>query len=252
MLDRKPENSGDGEARKVVTQADRLDREELLNLLTMHYIERVQRGENPALEEYTANQPELAGDLKANIAHYWLEAHETLEKFRVAEQSATYQVELIERLNDPQEQERSRQAVSRIIAGVSAEEKAQSQPEPLESLYRRAREKKLTPPQLARQLGITSDIMMALEQRMVNLAGIPRRLITRLGEVLEVSTSQLSNYLAGSAQSSAMYLAEDKPAEVKRQDFADYIRQSRMLKPAEKNNWLKEVETDALTGDNLT
>jgi hypothetical protein len=251
MLDRKPENSGDGEFKKLVTQLEGLDREELLNLLTMHYIERVERGENPALEEYTVSQPELAGELKANIAHYWLEAHETLEEFRVADQSAAYQVELVERLNDPQEQERARQAVSKILAGVPSELKAQNQAEPLESLYRRAREKNLTPPQLTRQLGITSDIMMALEQRMVNLAGIPRRLITRLGEVLEVSNRQLLNYLGGSAQASAMYQAEDKPAEVKRQDFADYVRQSRMLKPTEKDHWLYEVETDSLNEDNL-
>jgi transcriptional regulator with XRE-family HTH domain len=251
MLDRKPENSGDGEFKKVVTQSEGLDREELLNLLTMHYIERVERGENPALEEYTAIQPELAGELKANIAHYWLEAHETLEEFRVAEQSVAYQVELVDRLNDPQEQERARQAVSKILGGVSTKGKAQSQEEPLESLYRRAREKKLTPPQLARKLGITSDIMMALEQRMVNLAGIPRRLVGHLSEVLEVSNRQLLNYLGSSAQASAMYQAEDKPAEVKRQDFADYVRQSRMLKPTEKDHWLKEVETGALSEDNL-
>jgi hypothetical protein len=160
-------------------------------------------------------------------------------------------IELIARLNDPQEQASSRQTVSKILAGVPAELKAQTPEESLQSLYHRAREKKLTPPQLARQLGITSDIMMALEQRLVNLAGIPRRLIARLSEVLEVSKSQVNSYLAGSVQASAMYMAEDKPAEAKRQDFADYVRQSQMLKPTEKDRWLKEVETDALSENNL-
>jgi hypothetical protein len=48
-----------------------------------------------------------------------------------------------------------------------------------------------------------------------------------------------------------MYQAEDKPAEVKRQDFADFVRQSRMLKPTEKDHWLNEVEADALNEDSL-
>ena len=249
MLERTAGDSRGKETKELVILKDGLDGEEIIMLLTMHYIERAGQGENPALEEYTTGYPELADELKANIAHYWLETSETLEEFKQEDASVEYQAQLIARLHDPQVQARSRQAVTKILAGITPQVKMEPSEENLQSLYQRAREKKLTPPQLARKAGITSDIMMALEQRMVNLTGIPRQIIQRLSEVLEVSNRQLITYFGGAVQASAMYHADDKPVEAKRQDFADYIRQSQMLKQNEKEYWLHEVENDALTGN---
>ncbi len=243
MLERTPGNSREKETKELVKLKDGFDREEIIMLLTMHYIERAGQGENPALEEYTADYPELADELKANIAHYWLETRVSLEEFKQEDASVEYQAQTIARLQDPQEQARSRQAVTKILAGITQMEPSE---ENLQSLYQRAREKKLTPPQLARKAGITSDIMMALEQRMVNLTGIPRQIFERLSEVLEVSNRQLVNYFSGAVQASTMYHADDKPVEAKRQDFADYIRQSQMLKQDGKEYWLHEVENDTL------
>ncbi len=247
MLERAAGDSREKETKDLVILKDGLDREEIILLLTMHYIERAGQGENPPLEEYTANYPELAAELKTNIAHYWLETRVTLEEFKQEDASVEYQAQIIARLRDPQEQTRSRQAVTKILAGITPQVKTEPPEENLQSLYQRAREKKLTPPQLARKTGITSDIMMALEQRMVNLTGIPRQIFERLSEVLEVSNRQLVNYFGGAVQASAMYHADDKPVEAKRQEFADYIRQSQMLKQNEKEYWLHEVENDALT-----
>ncbi len=202
MQDSKSESSRDSDSEELVRMPKSLDKEDLLALLTMHYIERVEQGENPTLEEYTTRYPDLTGDLKVNIENYWFNARELLEAFKREDASTEYQAQLVDRLNDPKEQERARKAVAKILAGAASEVQTQPVVENLTSLYQRAREKKLSPPQLARKLGIPSDIMMALEQRLVNLTGIPRCLITQLSEVLEVSNRQITTYLSGGVQTS--------------------------------------------------
>lgn len=252
MSDKISEISGYRESKKMLKLPDGLDRVDAIALLIMDYIERVEQGEDPTLPEYTRLYPEFEDELKISITQYWLETRISLQEIKNQTATEEYQKQLAARLNDPKEKEQARQAVTNIMVGVESTLPAVE--EKLESLYKRAREKKLSPPQLARKLSLPSDIMMALEQRLVNLTGIPRRIISTLSETLDVSHRQVIIYLSGGVQTSTMYLAEDKPTEANRQDFADYVRQSyqsNLINENDKESWLKAVETDSLSQEDL-
>ena len=236
------------------------DQDELLNLLTLDYIDRVERGENPNLTEYAKRYPQLEEGLKANITYYWQETKDLLDAFAQEEASPEYEEELLAIITNPVEQERMHQVVAEFANQLPLNSRAQNEApqsvKPIEptltDLYKAAKTKGFTPPQLAKEVGISIDLMLALQRRTVLVIGLPRKLALRLSEVLEVSLSQLLNYWNGPALPSANYFNTDKPEITRQQDFTTYVLQSESLTPEQRNHWLNEIEKDAITDLDMT
>jgi len=236
------------------------DQDELLNLLTLDYIDQVERGENPNLTEYVKRYPRLEEGLKANITYYWQETKDLFDEFAQEEANPGYEEELLAFINNPAEQERMNQVVAEIATQLPLSARAQNEApqsvKPLEpaltDLYKAARAKGFTPPQLAKEVGISIDLMLALQRRTVLVIGLPRKLALRVSEVLGISLSQLLNYWNGPALPSANYFNTDKPEVTGQQNFATYVLQSESLTPEQRSHWLKEIETDAFTALDVT
>ncbi len=203
-------------------------REWLVDSLTTEFLASLERGENPDPVEYCRRYPEIADELEANLLYFTLE-RKNLAQIVQSEQAS----EAGKRLQDPAARQRAAKLLEKF-GGLAPEP-------PVTSLYKAAADRNIRPPQLAKTLGISSDILLALQQRTLKPAGIPALLVTRLARALELTAAQVSGYLAGPALASASFLNQDKPAEIEQQEFADCIRQSSLLSPAEKEFWLKEA-----------
>jgi predicted transcriptional regulator len=110
-----------------------------------------------------------------------------------------------------------------------------------ESLTDIAREKGLNKSKFASALGLSLSLVMYLEKKRLRFASIPKQLIARIAEVLEISEAGVSNYLNQSADlaTNASFKSQTRPEEVEQKDFAEAIRQDQTLSQQQKNDLLK-------------
>lgn len=233
-------------------------RAEILDKLTLDLIEQAERGDRPDVADAARRYPELADELEALLANYWLEDRATLAELREEQASINYHSHLQEKFASPAEKHR----IAQIVAGFAKVMNAQAEvadPQVVGSsnptitqpvipgLYKLAATKGIKPPELARQVGLSSDLMMKLDRRAFRLPGLPRELLNRLGQVLDVSLGQLQAYLGGTQIAGvALHLNQDKPGEAQAQDFAHAVRQSEGLDTAQKAFWLAQADRDAM------
>jgi hypothetical protein len=122
-----------------------------------------------------------------------------------------------------------------------------SQPEQLDSLFRRGAAHGYPPAKLFMELGVSADLGAKLEARKITVATIPRTLIERLARVLQTSGEAIQAYLAGmqpQPQGAPLYLAE-RPPEYSQQSFLDAIEHS-TLSDAEKRAWVETARRDGV------
>lgn len=244
----------------------KLAQEEILDNLTLNLIERIRKGERINFGELSQKYPsQVIKEVQGRLADYWLEDRSEIQELE-AEQVGSQ--DLTNLLNSPQERARARNIVEDIAAIVAAERSANAakisdvtatntqkvennsssqEPEkPIENLFRVAAAKNIKPQQLAQQLGISLDIMTKLNQKAIKWVGLPKELVNRLSQVLEVSISQLESFFSNSSASpvlgGAYHLNKDKPTSLQQQDFATVVQKSPSLPKEQREYWLKEIE----------
>lgn len=225
---------------------------QLLDQLTLEIIDQMEKGQQINFADYARRYPQLANELKANLANYWLEDREVIRQTEEERHSPEYLARLASELSDSQQQNRLNKTLDKIMANTTSAVtdigstlgQAKANETTIEGLYKLGAIKGIKPPELARQVGLSSDIMMKLDRKAFRLASLPTELLNRLAKVLEVSLGQLSLYLGGSQlAASAQHFNLDKPEAARQQDFAQAVRESEGLNPQQKAFWLQETET---------
>jgi hypothetical protein len=148
--------------------------------------------------------------------------------------------------SDPEHQAR-RDSLLDGIYGTSATTTNVAASPSLTSFIEAADRKNMGIDELAEQAGITLDIMMALEQRLVKVVGLPRKLVNRLAELLEIPAGTILTWLRQPPTAAAFHFNQSVPQESRPQEFAALLRASLQLDAAKKSEWLNEVKTDAYT-----
>lgn len=231
-------------------------REQLLDELTGELIDKMEQGERPQFAQYATRYPELAQVLKTRLADYWLEDRQVIRELQEERTAPEYIARLSVKVADPDEKARVNTMVAQIVAQVAAERRetpavpitasTETAP-PISNLYQLAIAKGINRNELARQVGVGTDIMTKLNSRAFRWVGLPRELLKRLAQTLDVSIAQLQTYLSGlpSMTGVAYHLSTDKPQASQQQDFARAVRESDKLTDAERSFWLAEIEQNS-------
>lgn len=92
---------------------------------------------------------------------------------------------------------------------------------------------------LARQLSLGVDVVADLEAGLIRVASIPERLVVRLGDQLQSSAEQVRLALETQPVLRPAYGRDPSSSqEVRERDFAEAVRVSTSMSPAEKSEWL--------------
>jgi len=222
-----------------------------LEEVTLDYIERYEAGEQPNLTDYQARYPELAQDLASNITYYHLEGRELVRQIEQEEATPGYATRLKAQIEqDPTFLAKRDQLLDKIL-GMSAPS-TNSAAAVLSSFDEAADRKNMGLDELAEQAGISLDLMVALDQHLIKIAGLPRKLVSRLAELLEVPADIILNTLRQPSTSPAFHFNQNIPGQVEPQEFAFLVERSLQLDPQQKAAWLFEVEKDAYSATSLT
>lgn len=221
--------------------------EQLLDKITFEIITKMENGETINFAEYAASYPSLAANLQANIANYWLEDRVEIEQELAERSSPEYLAKLSQKLANPAEQQRVRASLSKIMQSATpATQHKATDSLVIDSLYKLGAAKKIAPPDLAKQVGLSSDLMMKVEKRVFEPESLPTELLNKLGAILGVTFAQLNHYFSTSPmQSGVQHFNLDKPEALTQQDFKQAIRDSRTLTAEQKAFWLQEIEKEA-------
>jgi len=108
-------------------------------------------------------------------------------------------------------------------------------------LAARATRAGLTLRELAGRVGLSSDILLKVDRCIIQPNTVPTRLVEQLAQLLGCTAEALRLGLAGAAPrtAGAMYHAAQAP-QVGQQTFAEAVRSSRMISPADRKRWLAE------------
>jgi transcriptional regulator with XRE-family HTH domain len=219
---------------------NQMTREDLLDDLTLDVIEQMQRGEKVNFGEYAARYPDLAQDLQSSVARYLFEDQTRLQQIREELAAPEYIANIRKAQADPAEQSRINAQVAAIM-GLATPSEAPA----ISSLYKLGAEKGIKPTQLAQKVGLNPDLMMRLERRTFRVGSLPAELLKRLAQTLEVSIQQIAAYLSYSpAAASAQHLNQDKPQELKQQDFAQAVKDTQNLPADQKKFWLEQTQSN--------
>ena len=214
-----------------------------LGAVTLDYLTRLENGESVNLTDYQTRYPELADDLAANLAYYHLEGRETLVRLEQDRTTPGYAARLEARqATNPNFTAKRDALFDQLFASSGATSAA---PTSVASLIEVAEGQDLSVTELADRLDLSLDLVMALEQHLVKISGLPRRLVNRLAEVLTLNLDAVLTYLRQPASSAAFHLNQSVPQEAQTQDFATLVNQSMQLTPAQKKEWLAQAKQDA-------
>ncbi len=113
--------------------------------------------------------------------------------------------------------------------------------ETLASLTEVAKERGLNRTTLASKVGVSLSLVMYLEKKRLRFSSIPKAIIARLANVLEVSETVIANYLnqLPDLATNASFKSQTRPEELEQKDFADAVRQDQSLSRAQKAELLK-------------
>ncbi|HEX2911031.1 MAG TPA: hypothetical protein VH186_09505 [Chloroflexia bacterium] len=214
-----------------------------LEAVTLDYIKRFEAGEKPSLADYQSRYPDMAADLAANIAYYQLEGRRLLEEIEQDEATPGYASRLQAEISqDPDYYSKRDSLLDKFFEKSSAATIAT-----LSSFSEAADAQDMGLDELAEEAGISLDIMMAFEQRLVKIKGLPHKLVNRLAELLQVSSEVILNTLRQPPVAAAFHFNQDVPQEVELQDFVMLVEKSIQLDTAQKAEWLNEARNDAYT-----
>ncbi len=93
---------------------------------------------------------------------------------------------------------------------------------------------------MAKATGLSLQLLLSLEQRLVKSASIPRAVIERIAGTLKTSVESVSAYFEQSPQflSGASYKSSSQPEIGEQREFADLVREDMKLTAEEKKQLL--------------
>jgi hypothetical protein len=143
--------------------------------ITAQYLCELQAGKQPCLSDYLARYPQYAEEITDFVAYYHLAESRTPDELTPA----------------PSLSETSRSILKSFQAGECSA--------PPGTLLTGPHHRHLTVSQIARQMHLSSDIILLLEHRSIDPTTIPTEVITRLAAVSGSSPRDIQLYLASTA-----------------------------------------------------
>ena len=127
------------------------------------------------------------------------------------------------------------------VAAIGRRTLAQATAPAALGLAARATRAGLTLRELAGRVGLSSDILHKVDRCIIQPNTVPTRLVEQLAQLLGCTAEALRLGLAGAAPrtAGAMYHAAQAP-QIGQQTFAEAVRSSRMISPADRKRWLAE------------
>jgi hypothetical protein len=129
------------------------------------------------------------------------------------------------------------------VAAIARRTLAATLAAPALSLGERAQAAGFSLRDLAARVGLSSDILVKIDRRVVRPETVPARLVRELAAALDCTAAALRAGLAGSGPvtAGALYHARQAPR-VGQQSFADAVRTSVALPAADRARWLAAAE----------
>jgi len=190
------------------------------------------------LEDYAVATPD-GNDLKVlrKAAENHPQYAEELADFAAARAVARHAPE--EELTDEEESRAQESAVTNLRTMLDS--LGLSNTSALESLTGAAKEKGLNRSKFAAALGLSVSLVQYLENRRLNFATIPQRIINRIAQVLSTTEETISAYLdqPPDYRGAASFKTQERAAELPPKDFADAVREDQQLSPEQKRKLLE-------------
>ena len=205
--------------------------------ITAQYVEQVQAGRRPSLSDYLVRYPAYTDALVDFVAYYHVFEEHNLQKMDGSEDLS----------------EVSQLALERAWYHVSLPEDNRSCQIPTLLIKRDKRPLSLSA--LAKELDLSVDIVMQLEQRSIDAASIPLELSRRMARVLQQPLYVIQAYLAGNSQQhvsgkstgTQQRVAEQQgaysaSAREDRLSFRQALIASEQLSERQKDSWCRIIE----------
>ena len=205
-------------------RGNRDDNRHELERLIARYADEFRAGKSPRIEDYIRRYPQYAVELGDFFVYFHSVGMEAPEPDPVPA---------------PQLSPVAQKALARIHQQY-AEEYA------LDGLVKQGKRVNLTLRQIAQQVTLTTDVLLKLEARVIDVSSIPRTLIRRLAEALQVAPEAVALYLGGPASASVQpgfYYADQAPTQ-KQESFLDAIQESAQLSAESKAEWAHIVHDE--------
>jgi hypothetical protein len=205
------------------------EQEEAIQRITAHYVAELHAGRHPQLSDYLSRYPQFAGAITHYVTYY-----HAFEETIPEEPDITYPLSQATRsaLDD---------AWKRVIHSESEANNV------ITSLHMAANNAGMSFPQLAAEIGLSSDILSMLEQHMIDAVTIPSEVCKRLASALRLPVVAIMRYLGlavqmqlaqGLAEAPASYrVNEQSEATLQTQSFQEAVEQSTHLSKEQKVVW---------------
>jgi DNA-binding Xre family transcriptional regulator len=201
--------------------------DETLMRITAHYVDEYEAGLQPRLDDYIRRYPHYANEIADFVAYY--RSVEAPEKSQITSPAFTYET-LMDRLH---QLNISRPTVTTI--------------------FRIAHERSVSQDWLARQLGLSKDVVQLLEERRIDSATIPSMLYLQLAEILQYAVDDIKQYMEGITlrQHQSRRVAEmDEPylpqqaMEGGQLSFRQVLMKSTQLSEEQRQYWLRIIKQE--------
>jgi hypothetical protein len=203
----------------------RNQREDELDRITARYVEEFQAGKAPRVADYIQRYPQYADELMEFVLYFHAIAADLPEP---------------DALPAPQFTPAASAARARL-----REQGGSESVEPVSGLFSQGLAAGYPPPQLAKTIGLSWDVLAKLEARAITATSIPGTLIQRLADTLKVAPAAISAYLQESAQAqSGAFFYADTPPEQQQETFLIAIQSSSQLTQEQKREWTDIVEQE--------
>lgn len=192
------------------------------------------------LEEYAAATP-TGNDLKIlrSLTEEYPQYANDLTDFAAARAVVKHAPD--EELSDEEErrfQESGMKNLRAVLSRVSSRGASQNA---LQSLVETAKAKGLNRLRFAAALGLSASLVQYLEKRRLDFASIPKAVIEKVAEVLEIGEQSVANYLnqPPSLATNASFKASERPEQLQPKNFAEAVREDQQLSAEEKRRLLE-------------
>lgn len=192
------------------------------------------------LEEYLAAAPN-GNDLKIlqDFSNEYPQFAQDLEDFAAARAVAKNAPE--EELSAEEEQQIEESGLVNLRSVLASLKTAGSPPSILQSLVDAAKSKGMNRAKFASALGLSTSLVIYLEKRRLDFATIPKTIVTKISEVLEIAEETISDYLDQTPDFSVntSYKTETRAEELPPKSFAEAVREDQILTAEQKRKLLE-------------
>lgn len=215
------------------------EQEEAVQRITARYVAELRAGHHPRLSEYLSRYPQYADAIVAFVTYY----HAT--EAAIPEEGD---------ITSPLSQA-TRAALDEAWKRLLRSEGMANNT--LDSLQKAANSAGKTFSQLAREIGLSLDILSKLEQHIIDAATIPYEVCRRLASALQQPLMVVERYLGlskpqeltqGVAEAPASYhVNEQLKTSIQMQSFQEAVEQSAYLSNEQKVAWRSILEREGLS-----